>query len=89
MHGVTLGKVTTAKRFLLALGLHNLTGQKKGHRDQQQTGTLQAQKIAEMSTALLLKPNNETDIVLTYFWVANFDVTIEKQSGGGLLIPPT
>ena len=36
-----------------------------------------------MSTVLLLKPNNETDIVLTYFLVDNIDVTIEKQSGGG------
>ena len=29
VHGVTRGKVTTAKHFLLALGMHNLTGQKK------------------------------------------------------------
>ena len=29
IHGVTRGKVITATRFLLGLGLHNLTGQKK------------------------------------------------------------
>ena len=28
IHGVTRGKTITAKHFLLALGLHNLTGQK-------------------------------------------------------------
>ena len=29
IHGVTRGKVVTVKRFLLGLGLHNLTGQQK------------------------------------------------------------
>ena len=29
VHGVTGGKVITAKHFLLAIGLHNITGSKK------------------------------------------------------------
>ena len=44
---------------------------------------VKAQKIAERSSALPLKPISETDVVLSYFWVDNFDVNVEKQSGGG------
>ena len=40
IHGVTRGKVITAKRFLLALGLHNLTGHKKPVQFSQQAWTL-------------------------------------------------
>ena len=40
IHGVTRGKVITAKRFLLGLGLHNLTGQKNPVQFSQQAWTL-------------------------------------------------
>ena len=42
-----------------------------------------AQKMATMDTALKLKPRTETDVVLTYFWVDNFDILVERHCGGG------
>ena len=98
IYGVTRGKVITAKHFLLALGLHNLTGMRKvidinnrlGHCitynqacDVETALAQKAQKMATMDTALNLKPRTETDVVLTYFWVDNFDILVERQSGGG------
>ena len=41
------------------------------------------QVIAEEASILLFKPKYSTSSVRTYFWVDNFDVTIEKATGGG------
>ena len=96
--GVTGGKVITAKHFLLATGLHNITGSKKvieitsrlGHSlDYLSTcdiETAQARKMQvldEEVSILPLKPKDSTSLVRTFFWVDNFDVTVEKASGGG------
>ena len=84
IHGVTKGDVITAKHFLLALGLHSQTGQKKVVEINNKLGhcisypltceieTAQArtaQILADSSSILPLKPQNEGDTVLTYFWV--------------------
>ena len=98
IHGVTRGETITAKHFLLALGLHSQTGQKKVVEINHKLGhcisypltceieTAQArvaQIMAESSSILPLKPNYERDKIITYFWVDNFDVNIERQTGGG------
>jgi hypothetical protein len=98
IHGVTRGKFVTAKHYLLALGLHNLTGSRKvidinnrlGHcisyNKTCEIETALAEKAQQLSlgnNALSLQPLNESDIVLTYFWVDNFDMLVDKQSGGG------
>ena len=100
IHGVTRGKVIAAKHFLLALGLHSITGQKKpiqicnrlGHcinydlaMDIETAQAQKAQLLAETSGSLPLKPITSSDVVLTYYWVDNFDVTVEKQAGGGAI----
>ena len=85
------------KHFLLALGLHNLTGQKKvtqithqlGHSISYgktcEVGLAQAQKaqeLAKQSSILPLKPATENDFVLTVFSVDNFDINVEAQMRG-------
>lgn len=98
--GVTRGKFVTAKHFLLGLGLHNLTGQKKPIEVLSHLGhcidynliceieTAQAKKSQLMATAsqtLPLSPSGRNESVLTYFWVDNFDVNIETQTGHGAI----
>ena len=98
IHGATRGKIITAKHFLLALGLHSQTGQKKVVEINHKLGhcisypltceieTAQArvtQLMAESSSILPLKPNYKGDKIITYFRVDNFDVNIERQTGGG------
>ena len=100
IYGVTRGKVMTAKHFHLALGLHNITGMKNPieicnrlrHRIPyhltMEIQTAQAQKaltLAEASSFLPLKPAKESDVVLTFYWVNNFDVIVERQAGGGAI----
>ena len=82
IHGVTRGKMTTAKHFLLGLGLHNLTGQKVPIQVMHHLGhcidynlvceieTAQAeaaQQIANSSGALPIKPVSSNQSVPTYF----------------------
>ena len=98
IHGVTRGKVIATKHFLLGLGLHNITGQRLpiqirhrlGHcMDYSffcETETAQAetaQMLATESGALPLKSASTTETVLTYFWVDNFDMNLETQTGKG------
>ena len=100
IHGVSRGSVITSKHFLLGLGLHNITGQKKvvqlanrfGHSisydkvcDIELAQALKAQTLAEENTGLPLKPATESDTVLTVFWVDNFDMNVETQTGGGAI----
>ena len=94
--GITRGKCLTAKPFLLPTGLHNITGSRTvidvlshlGHCvDYDKTcqiETAQAkknQKRANDETILILRPQDETCIVPTFFWVDNFDVMIESKKG--------
>ena len=41
--------------------------------------------LATESGALPLKPAPRTETVLTYFWVDNFDMNLETQTGKGAL----
>ena len=92
---VTKGKVITTKQFLLALGLHNITGQRKvveilsclGHCLDYNTTceietaqALKSQQLAQNAIALPLVPSSENNYVLTILWVDNFDVKVERQT---------
>ena len=83
------------KQFLLALGLCNITGQRKvveivsklGHCltynttcEAETAFAVKAQQLLSNSF-LPLRPINEYDCVLTVFWVDNFDIKVEKQTG--------
>ena len=98
VYGVTKGKTIPAKHFLLALGLHNVTGKKMvveinnklGHCMNCNTASeietaqaMRAQQLTEKSSILPIIPNSDKDIVLTYFWANNFDHIVDNQAGGG------
>lgn len=99
VHGVTKGKIITEKHYLMGLGLHNLTGQKNVVEIVNKFGnsisypltceilTTQAEsaiKRSKMSALLPLQPQfNEA--ILTFFWVDNLDLVIDKQYGGGAI----
>ena len=42
-----------------------------------------AVKASQETNILPLKPESPDDTVFTHYWVDNFDVTVEKMSGGG------
>ena len=80
--GVTNGKIKTAKQFLLALGLHNITGTNKvldivsrlGHcinykttREIETAQAIKAQALSERSPALPLVPIEQSSFVLIVF----------------------
>ena len=53
VYGVTCGKVITAKHFLLGLGLHNITGQKKPVEINHRLGhSIDYKFVCEIETAL-------------------------------------
>ena len=96
IHRVSKGACITKKHFLVALGLHNLTGQKKvtqiihrlGHSisygktcEKELAKAQKAQELAKKSSMLPLKPTTENDFVLTVFWTDNFDMNVEAQCG--------
>ena len=96
MAAVTRGKMTTAKQCLLALGIHNITGQRKTADILNRLGhcltynlaceieTALAEKALQFSLKDSLLPIQPADIdsyVLTVFWVDNFDVKVETQTG--------
>ena len=99
IHGVTRGKVITAKHFLLGLGLHNLTGQKKkrvqilnrlGHcieyNAEREIKTAHAEAVQQQyydSGVLPVRPITSQHTVNTFFWADNFDVNLETQTGHG------
>ena len=100
LHGVTCGRFITSKHFLLGLGLHNITGQKKPVQIASQLGhsidynlvceieTAQAeasQLLSTISGTLPVKPRTSNGTVLTFFWVDNFDLNIETQTGHGAI----
>ena len=96
MATVTRGKVITAKQYLLALGIHNITGQRKtvdilnrlGHcltyNVTCEIETALPEKAQQLSLKDSLLPIQSADIdsyVLMVFWVDNFDVKVEIQTG--------
>ena len=99
IHGVTRGKTLTAKHFLLAMGLYDVTGSrmvievvnKLGHCINYDSvceiATAQAEKatiLASSNAILPLKPANEGAKVLTHFWVDNFDVVYSSKGGNSV-----
>ena len=93
---VTQGKTITAKQFLLALGLHNITGQRKAVEIVNRLGhcltynttceietslAMKAQQLSLNGYSLPLRPLNHDSYVLAVFWVDNFDVKVERQTG--------
>ena len=93
---VTRGKTITAKQFLLALGLHNITGQRKAVEIVNRLGHCltynttceietalaeKAQKLSLSGSKLPLCAADNNSYVLTVFWVDNFDVKVERQTG--------
>ena len=100
VHGVTRGNVITSKHFLLALGLHNITGQKKvvqivnrlGHSisydltcEIESDQARKAQALSLSSSMLPLQPLTDNDRVLTIFWADNFDLNVDTQLGAGAI----
>ena len=98
VYGVTRGKVITAKHFLLGLGFHNITGQKKPVEINQRLGhsinykfvceietalAEAAQVLANENGALPVKFSSDNETVLTFFWADNFDMKVETQTGKG------
>lgn len=96
INAVSQGKTVTLKHYLLALGLHNMTGQRKvidilnrlGHcLDYPSTcqiesaEAIKSQKLANNHSSLPLLPIDNSQYVLTVFWVDNFDMKVESQSG--------
>ena len=84
IHGVIRGETITAKHCLMALRLHKIIGMKSVVQITSRLGhclsydktaqALKAQILANNSFALPIKPKSSSDIVLTYFWVDNFDM---------------
>ena len=93
---VTGGKMITAKQYLLALGIHNITGQRKtvdilnrlGHCltynltcEKEAALAGKAQQLSLKDSLLPIQPADIDSCVLTLFWVDNFDVKVETQTG--------
>ena len=96
---VTNGSVLTTKHYLLAVGLHSITGMKQiiqilhkmGHcMSYTKTGEVET-AMAESTLARAKRPSilpllpmgHET--VLTHFWADNFDHKVEKQQEGKMV----
>ena len=100
LHGVSKGKVVTAKHFAVATGLHNITGSKEIVQITHNLGhsisypltcdilTGQAQVVQECQSKnniLPLQPKSAGDVLLTWFWVDNNDAVVERPEGGGAI----
>ena len=99
-HGVSRGKAITAKHFLLALGLHNLTGKKEavviinklGHcisyNNRCDIETAQAEVVLKQSAmvGILSHLPQAEKIISATFRVDHFDMTIDKQCGAGAVV---
>ena len=96
MAAVTRGKMITAKQYLLALGIHNITGQRKTVDILNRLGHCltynltceieialaeKAQQLSLKDSLLPIQPADIDSYVLTVFWVDNFDVKVETQTG--------
>ena len=96
VHAVSKGKVITPKHYLVGLGIHNTTGQKIPVQIMNKLGhSISYNKVCQIETflaeltihkseelnALPILPDGG-EVVLTYFWVDNFDVKVERQIAG-------
>ena len=97
VNAVSKGKIITPKHYLVGLGIHNMTGQKTPVQIMNKLGhSIGYNKVREIETSLAelaihkseefnvlpLLPSGEEEIVPTFYWADNFDVTVEKQIGG-------
>ena len=95
---VTNGKVIPPKHYLLALGLHSLTGQKTPLKILNRFGNCLEYNLtceietshaeaallnSQNSNALIFKPIDNTCSVTTFFWADNFDMNVETPTGHG------
>ena len=93
-----VGKTLTEKHFLMALGLHNMTGQRNvievlskfgqciSYKQTCEILKANAESViqrSKLSSLLPINPETEQKIVLTYFWVDNFDLLTDARYGGG------
>ena len=90
-------KITTAKHLVLALRLHNDRTKKiiqilnkLGHcisydlTCETETSQAQVSIIEQENNSILpILPTADDDIIITYFWVDNFDKVIESLTEGG------
>ena len=79
----------TAKQYLLVLGIHNITGQRKtvdilNRLEHCLTYNLtlaeKAQQLSLKDSLLRIQPADVDSYVFTVFWVDNFDVKVETQT---------
>ena len=96
---VTRGKLLIFKYFSLsAMALHIIVESLKvidflnklGHcidysttSKTETSQSVKAQKLANISSTLLLLPSADNDKLVACFWVNNFDHIVEKVAGGG------
>ena len=96
MVAVTRGKMIRAKQYLIALGIHNITGQRKtvdvlnrlGHClaynltcDTETPLAEKAQQFSIKDSLLPIQPADIDSYILTVFLVDNFDVKVETETG--------
>jgi hypothetical protein len=94
IYAVSQRRTITLKHFLLALGLHSLTGNvidivsRQGHCLDYNTTceietaqAVKSQLLSENCSSLPLIPKDSNNYVLTVFWVDNFDMKVESQTG--------
>ena len=98
VYAITKGKIFQLKQYLLAMGLHNLTGSRKvidlvqkfGHcmnynfvSDILTSNAEVALLLSKEQNTLPLQPESPEYTVFTHFWVDNFDVLVDRPIGGG------
>ena len=98
IYGVTKENMIPAKHFLLALGLHNITGKqmvvginkKLGYfknynttREMETTQAMRVQQLAAKSSIFSIIANSDKIIVLPYFWEDKFDHIVDHQARSG------
>ena len=99
-NGVTRGRVTMLKHFMLGVGLHNITGQQLpiwilshlGHCIDYKTVCQSETAEAEIFCPLYRegaspgrRPISEDDAVLTHSWADNFNKKLESDKGNDMI----
>lgn len=98
VYNVLKRKVPLKKHFLLGLGIHSLTGSRQlidilfklgscvsyDYVCDVETAYAEvSQEKAKYGCMLPIQPIHPELVIFSHFWVDNFDVLIDKQSGGG------
>ena len=100
INGVTRGRVTVLKHFILGVGLHNITGQQLpirilshlahciDYKTVYQSETAEAEiprQLYQEGASPDLRPISEDDVVLTHFWADNFNKKLESDKGNDMI----